>query len=370
MSEMLRSIRADLTSRRMLPLVLLAAGLLIGAIAYTALSGKASSEPVASGPGVQAPSVPGPAVSTAPGNPNAAVAETTNGGRYQHHGHVRNPFAPLPSGKSSEGGTPSASRNGSEAAANAGSVGGEGTNESEGGGASSSPGGSPGGGEGAASGGEGESSPSGESPGEASHLPPVSYFLVTATLKQQAEAGQPETFAGLDSLKVLPSKHAELFAYAGVQDAGHGALFVLVAPAIVSGEGRCLPSKASCESIYLKPKQSEELQYLKSGGSVVTFILKVSRIAKQTMPAAEAKAKASAAAGRQREELELLGVSLPPKVSFSPSVPGMLDGLDAALEASRKAEGSAKASAPAGTGESSSGQAQPGSPSTSAPAVG
>jgi hypothetical protein len=340
MSEMLQAIKADLTSRRILPLFVLALGLLVGAVAYAVLSGKASSEPTAATPSVQAPAVPGPTVASAPANPDSAVAETTNGGRFQHRGHIRNPFAALPGSESTQESEESSSSSPSASPEEPASSGSSGEEESsvtvEGN-----------------SGESGESSTSGTSPSEPTSVPPVSVFEVKAVLTRVVEPGQPaatpQSFSGLQELTLLPSKHAELLAFAGVQDAGKGALFVFVTPAIVHGEARCLPAKTSCESIYVKPKQTEELQYLQPSGKVVSYTLTVGKIATSTVPVAEAKAKVQAAVPQEREQLESLGVSLPSKVSFSTTVPGVLKGVDAAIEASRKAE--ADGTQPSGSGE-------------------
>lgn len=355
MNDLMQSIRADLTSRRMLPFVLLAVGLLVGAIAYYAISGKAGSEPVAQRPSVQAPSVAGPSVTGAPANPNAAVAETTNGGRYQHGGHIRNPFSPLPSSESNE-----ESSEASQSSASLASLGGGEAQGGSGAGASGvaaaesgkeAPAGSeesPGGGEA----GSGEST--GAAPSEAPQPPPVSVFEATATLKQAAPEGEagaePQTFAGLDGLKVLPGNGSRLLAFAGVQDAGKGALFLLLTPAIVHGDARCLPAKTSCESIYVKPQQAEELQYEKNG-AVVSYTVTVSKVAKTSVPGAQAREEAEKQVGNQREQLEALGVQLPRKVAFSTKLPGVLSGVDAALQAARKSEAGGKTTPPSGTGE-------------------
>ena len=100
MIEFLQSLRSDLSSRRLLPFVALAAVALIAAVAYAVTGGSGSStpKPVASLPSI---SVTGSAsalpVTVAPTNPNEAVSETPGGVRYQSEGATRDPFIPLPS---------------------------------------------------------------------------------------------------------------------------------------------------------------------------------------------------------------------------------------------------------------------------------
>jgi hypothetical protein len=336
MSEMLNSLKADLTSSRIRPFLLLAVALLVGAIAYAVISGKASGGPVAATPPVKAPTVPGPSVSQAPANPNEAVAETTNGGKYQHSGRVHDPFKPLPGSKSE-----------SPSAIEATSSGASGATSTESGG-SSSPEGSSGTGE-TTSGGSGETTSggsgettSGGAGGEPATNAKATIYAAALSLKRLGEGGEagsaPELFGELTSLDVLPSKGEKLLAYAGAQAGGKGALVLLVMPAIVHGDARCLPSGASCEAIYLKPKQAEELQYLQSGGETATYTLTLTKISTRSVAASEAAAANAQLLPGEREELEVLGVSLPPKVHFSTAVEGTLEGLGEALEASRKAQ--------------------------------
>ena len=79
MIEFLQSLRADLSSRRLLPFVALAAVALIAAVAYavTGFSGSSAPAAVASLPSISvtgsAPALP---VTVAPTNPNEAVSET------------------------------------------------------------------------------------------------------------------------------------------------------------------------------------------------------------------------------------------------------------------------------------------------------
>jgi len=103
MNDVLKSLKADLTSRRMLPLLVLVIAALVAAGAYAALSGGSSgATPVAAVPVTPAPSSSGAGTgstalaSAAPADPTAADAETTSGARYQHQGGAHNPFIGLP----------------------------------------------------------------------------------------------------------------------------------------------------------------------------------------------------------------------------------------------------------------------------------
>lgn len=329
----LNSLKADLTGRRMRPFLLLSVALLIGAIAYAVLSSKASSSPVASTPSVKTPTVPGPSVSAAPSNPNEAVAETTDGAKYQHGGHVHNPFKPLPGSKSEAA---SSTQTSSAASSESSSSSSESSTTS--GGASET---------GTSGGTSGGTAPSGSSGGsEPESNAKATIYEATLSLVRTAEAGEaasaPAVFGELTSVDVLPSKGEKLLAYAGAQPGGNGALLLLVMPAIVHGDGRCLPSGASCEAIFVKPKQTEELQYLQSGGKTVTYKLTLTKIMTRSVPTAEAAAADAQLLPEEREELEQLGVSLPPKVHFSTTVEGTLEGLGEALEAARKAQAQEK----------------------------
>lgn len=370
MSELLQGLKADLTSRRMLPLVVLALGLLAGALAYAVLSSKASAGPVAATPPVQTPTVPGPSVAQAPANPNSAVAETTTGSKYQHAGHVHNPFKPLPSEeKSAEHATGSSGSSGaggsgsgesSTGAAGAGESSGGGSGASSGasgsGGSGEASGGAGAGGEasgGEASGGEGAGGATGAGEGEGVEQATVQAAKLSlkrvsssgGTAEQQSSpagasakgASAPSVFGQLSSLTVLPSDSEKLLAYAGAQPQGQGVLVLLVKPAIVSGKARCLPSGAACEAIYLRPGKAERLQYLESSGETVTYTLTLQKLAKHAEPAAEAAAVEAGLVKRERSKLERLGISLPRDVHFSAEVEGTLEGLGEALQAARHA---------------------------------
>ncbi|MHB1539310.1 MAG: hypothetical protein ACYCYN_12585, partial [Solirubrobacteraceae bacterium] len=149
--------------------------------------------------------------------------------------------------------------------------------------------------------------------------------------------GGPGIFGQLSSLTPLPGASEKLIAYAGARSHGQGALVLLVKPAIVHGQGRCLPSDAACEAIYFKPGQQEYLQYLQVAGETAVYTITLHDLRKRTEPAAQARAADAKLLPRERTQLERLGIALPPGVRFSTGVEGMLEGVAGALQSAQKA---------------------------------
>lgn len=289
MSDLLSSLKADLTSRRMLPLLALAGLALLGAIAYVALgakSGGSTSSAGASTPAQHVASLPGPAVSSAPANPNAAVSETTVGSGYQHGGKVHDPFTPL-KGKSSSPAAASSSKP---------SGGGSGAGPSTASGTSSpSSGGAPSSGESNGSSGGSRSSNENPSPSPTA----ISAYHIDVSLQRLSEEGQPvgkaQSFRDVIALQPLPSKHKALVEPEGVTGDGTGVAFVLVGEEIIHGKASCVPSAADCQDIDVKLKVPEELQYQEADGTVVAFRLTVTKIEKLGSSASVASVHPSAA---------------------------------------------------------------------------
>lgn len=322
MSELLSAIKEDLTSRRMLPLLIVALGVLAAAVVYAALGGKASPSVASTPPTASAPSVPGPSVSSAPANPNEAVAETTNGASLQHGGHVRNPFKRLPSSEAESAQTSTTSS----------------SNESPGSGSGAA-------GSGSAGSGSAGSGPTGPSPSGAGEEPPQStapptqtVYEVSAKLRQLTSTGKPEgkpeLLSQMPYLRPLPSRHKPLFAYLGVASGGNGALFLLLSPAIVHGPAHCLPGPTNCEAIYVKPQQSEELQYLEED-VVVSYELTLAKLEGVEAPAAAVHALAEHLVEAEGELMSKLGLSLPAGVHYSEES-GLLLGVQHAIRANSK----------------------------------
>jgi hypothetical protein len=291
MSELLSSLKADLTSRRMLPLLAIAGLALLGALGFVVLGSKSSAPTTSTLAPVSTQHVaalPGPSVASAPANPNAAASETTIGASYQHHGKMRNPFAPVPGMSSPTTTTSSGGGSGSGASS---------SSQSSGSG-SGSGGGSP-----SASGGSGSGS-GGSSPppsGEAGPRPPapIALYHVDVSLQRLSEegkpVGKPQSFHDVIELQPLPSKQKALVAPEGVTGNGTGLAFLLVGEEIIHGKATCIPSPANCQAIDLKLGVPEELQVLEAEGTVVAYKLTVTKIEKVSGSASAAAVHPSAA---------------------------------------------------------------------------
>jgi hypothetical protein len=314
MSELLSSLKADLTSRRMLPVLIVAALALLGALAYVALAGKAGAPPSseASAPAHEAP-LPGPAVASAPANPNAAVSETTIGSSFQHKGAMRNPFtplvAPLPVTSASTTGGSSASTGGSGSSGSSGS-----SSTGEG----SSGGGASGGSTGSGTGGSEGSGPGG------SPQPPsgsIALYHVDLTLQQLNEAGepvgQPQTFKNVTHLQPLPSKHKALLAPVGVTDSGKAVAFTLLREAILHGKARCVPSPEDCQGFELRLHAGEELQFPQNDGSMLYYKLTITKIERVSADGSAARAAAVKSSAAGKALIARMRLSVPSSSAFA-----------------------------------------------------
>jgi hypothetical protein len=276
MNEILQSLKSDLLDRRMLPILLALGVALAGAVAYVALAGGGSApSAVAVSAPIPAPSIskgPALAVTQAPANPNAAVAETTDGARYQHKPGARNPFAPLAS--------PTA-KSASTSAASTPSVSSPSPSST-----STSAGGTSG-----ASTGTGATTPSTPVAPKPKPKPKIVY-LVTVQFglvpSTSGELSQLTPYSDLKRLQPLPSADDPRIVFAGARGNGKGAVFELGREAILKGQAICVPSASQCEAIDLAVGQSEELAYLEPDGQSVPYELKVVSITKQEPAAATA----------------------------------------------------------------------------------
>ncbi len=280
MNGFLGSLRADLSDRRLLPVLAVLAVALLGALAYVALGGGSSSTPTpapasigASSPATGATGAV--AISQAPASTAKAVAETTSGAsQYSgHSGHPRNPFTPLPQSKSK-----------TAAAAS-----------------TSTPAPSP-------SGSGSESSPTQTTPAAAPqpsapakpkvyvhyHVT-VQFGLIPATAEGAPPApAQLKTYADMPLHELLPGKEDPQLAYSGVTKSGKEAMFSLTGEAILHGGATCKPSPTQCEAIALQAGQSETLEVIGATGQVSTYELKLLSIEKsQSTTASAARAHAA-----------------------------------------------------------------------------
>jgi hypothetical protein len=293
MIEFLQSLRSDLSSRRLLPFVALAAVALIAAVAYavTGGSGGSAPAPVASLPSISvtgsAPALP---VTVAPTNPNEAVSETPSGVRFQSQGLTRDPFIPLPSPpatKAAESSSPSSS-GGSNSSSSAGG--------SSSGGSSSGSGGSTSKGSGG-----GQEAPT-PAPKKTSK-PKFPYVVSVLFGPASTTPGQPATLAPYEDIKPgdpFPSKQNQRISFERVTNNGAGAVFKLVSPPILHGTAICLPSTSECQTIDLEPGHSEELEYIEANGQIVVYELKVVSIVKGGGASAASLKHKNASAARMR----------------------------------------------------------------------
>lgn len=284
MTELLTSLKADLLDRRLLPVLVLLGAVLAAAIAYAVLGGGSSSPatPVArvapSSPTTSGPSL---SVSQASSNQNAAVAETTEGSRYQHHSGAHNPFVPLASAKAKSAAT--------------GSGGGSSTSSSSSSSSPSSPSSPSSSGTGAAGGGTTPTTPATPAeptpPAKQKQKPKTVYVvdvLYGPSPTTPGQLSQLTPYAGLKRLEPLPSASNPKIVFSGVSDTGKGAIFTLVGEAILKGEGGCMPSATQCEAIVLAAGKIEEFEYVEASGQSATYELKVVSIAKRQASAATA----------------------------------------------------------------------------------
>jgi len=296
MTDFLSSVKADLLDRRILPFVALLGVALLAAIGYAVLGGGGSTTVPPVAPVSTASTASGIAVTAAPADAAAPVAETTSGSVHRSAGSTRNPFAPLPGAKTALTSTTAAS------APAAGAAAGKGTS-TESSSSETSPS-SPESGSGSSGGASSPVEPK-KSPGKAK--PQTVYHV--AILFGTAPAGTSPLSATLtpyEDLKrqqPLPSAQQPLIVYRGVIAGGKSATFTLVGEAILRGNAACLPSASQCQAIDLKPGQSEELEYIPLGGSAVVYQLQVVSI---TASKASASAARRAFGGESKSGLELL----------------------------------------------------------------
>ncbi len=290
MIEFLQSLRSDLSSRRLLPFVALAAVALIAAVGYAVTGGTGSSAPapVASLPSISvtgsAPALP---VTVAPTNPNEAVSETPGGVRFQSEGSTRDPFIPLPLPPATKAAESSSSPSSSSSSSSSGS---------SSGGSSSGSGGSTSKGSGG-----GQEAPA-PAPKKTSK-PKFSYVVSVLFGPASTTPGQPATLAPYEDIKPgapFPSKQNLRISFERVTNNGAGAVFKLISPPILHGTGICLPSTSECQTIDLEPGHSEELEYIEANGLLVVYELKVVSIVKGSGASAASLKHKDAGAARVR----------------------------------------------------------------------
>jgi hypothetical protein len=285
MTNLLDSLKSDLLDRRLLPLLVALGLALAGAVAYAVLGGGSgtggapSTALVPAGRGAAGASSAGSslAVSQAAADPHAAVAETTEGSRYQHQSGAHNPFKPIVSGKVS---SPKAASASSASATNSSAAGSTSTTTPSSGTGSATPGG----------GGTTPTQPTEPAPSKPAKPAHVYFVDVLFGLAPTTpgQFSQLTPYAHLKRLEPLPSVSEPRVIFAGVSDTGRGAVFALAGEAILKGEGACLPSATQCEALDLGVGKSEELDYLQASGQTVAYELQVVSISVHQASAAAA----------------------------------------------------------------------------------
>jgi hypothetical protein len=293
MNELLQSIKADLLSRHMLPLLAVAGVALLGALSYSVMGGGGGSAKAPAG----APVAPLPSsspVAIAPPNATAAAAETPAGAQYQTQGSTRNPFTPL-------AGTPAASAASASTRRSSGSS----SSSSKSSGSDSSTSNST----------SSKPAPTHSSPSPTSPKPETLPFYSVSALFGLAptKSGEQPTLTPYEDMKrfePLPTPKAPLIVFAGVVSKnGQHALFALIVPPILRGEGSCFPSDTHCQAIELATGKSEELEYVKSNGETVAFELKVVKIVKRSTTGGASQVKALHVSRAGRRALRHAGFS-------------------------------------------------------------
>ena len=260
MNEFLNALKEDLTDRRLLPYIVVAAVALIAAIAFAELGGGSSSSSATLAPhapaGVEAGAL---ALTTVHGS--NALAETTSGSAQQRQGASRNPFTLLPGAVApgSEAGKPSSGGSGSKGSGSESSSGSGKPSESS---TPSTGSGSSGTGKEPSSGSKSGSSGGHSQPPKAKTVYQVSVLFGEPPAPSGSPASELKPYENLKLLTPLPSSKEPLLVFRGVSDKGKLATFTVAGETILHGEGKCLPSAFQCQAIQLRAGKSEQVQYL------------------------------------------------------------------------------------------------------------
>jgi hypothetical protein len=316
MTSFFTALKADLTDRRLLPMVVVTLVALAAAIVYAVTGGSPSSTPSQAVAPLQAPT--GISVSEAPQNTAAAVAETTNGERDQRKGSSRNPFALLPGAvggesKAAEGSKAASGSSSSSASGTSGSSSASSGSSNE---KASSP--SSGAGEGSTPAQTKSSTPRKKSTTRKTYDVSVLFGVVPAGSAPGSAQLTPENHIKL--LTPLPSSTQPLVVFRGVIQGGSDATFTLIGEAILHGSASCLPSETQCQELELQTGQSEQLEYLGPAGEPITYELRLLSISRTTASAAAARASKASLGLLRHARLQAAGLrptSTPGVLAFS-----------------------------------------------------
>jgi hypothetical protein len=309
MTEFLGSLKADLLDRRILPILVLLAVALVGALGYAAIGGGSSSStltptltPLSTGSSASSISV-----TQAPAATDQPVAETTSGSAHRSAGASRNPFAPLPGAKATSAATSETTP----------ATSGSSTSSSSG---SSSP---------TTSSNAGSGSPSGGTPTPKAEKAPskakqqtvytVSALFGAVPAASPSPSPSLKAYEHLKRQQQLPSSAQPLVVFRGVTAGGQSASFTLVGEAILRGTGACLPSPSQCQTLDLKPGQLEELEYIPLEGAPVIYQLQVVSIDASKASASAARRIFDSQSESGLRFLHATGLQGLPGMRYSPS---------------------------------------------------
>jgi hypothetical protein len=124
-------------------------------------------------------------------------------------------------------------------------------------------------------------------------------------------------YENLRRLEPLPSSKQPLLVFRGVTAGGASATFTLIGEAILHGGATCLPSPSQCQDIELKPRQTEELEYLPPDGQPVTYRLQLVSIASSKASGAKAARVFHSQSRAGRELLRRAGLIVLPGLKYS-----------------------------------------------------
>ncbi len=311
MNDFLGSLKADLLDRRMLPLLVLVAAALAGALAYAVLGGGSSSAPSAASSTVAplSSTATNSSISVSPSSAGTAqpVAETTSGAAHRSSGASRDPFKALPGSAASSGAAKS------EVASTTGTTPASSTSSSAAGSSASS--------ETSAPAGSGETTKTESKPAPSKAKTQTAYRVAVAFGAVPAGSPVPApnltAYANLTRQQPLPSVTQPLVVFRGVIAGGKSASFTLVGEAILRGTGVCRPSTTQCQAIDLKLGETEELEYVPPEGAPVVYQLRLVSVTTSKITASAARRAFTGESKAGSRLLNSIGLSALPGLRYS-----------------------------------------------------